>query len=709
MMYSMDRRQPLSPTSVAALALILGLFGVLLSASPASAEPAVSITTAIGDRWVPGQPVTFLIDVTASKATKGEIIVRMEGRETARADFEVAGGATKTIVIVSETVQWGGGLVVVINSDDGDRTFRPGLAEDRDSEQVGILSSLQLAELPNTAPTATGGRTARFHPITEQLLGSNQRALDMYDSIAGSPDDFAAMAPEATDAIQSWTARGGSLIVDAPAGTAVRGFDTDARSAVSAFGFGTIRYTGDSFRRGNVAGVVPATGLFRFDEFDSGIDPGQSGRVLVADAGISTPGIGALLGMIAVYVVLVGPVLFLVLRQLHRQPLAWLAIPVLAMLTVGLVWGVGRAQRSDVDLAHGTIVAYVDGVRIERSEVLVAASSGGFVGVETNDGFDSVGGTLDRWGQVTGRVLERRDDSVGFRLNPGEASRLIVERVTVEAGSTPLVVGVEIQPNRTLKGILTNSGDLPLEDVRVVAGNAVQLIGMMDAGETVEVALDQDFATVPITQDSLFVRMQQGFFDPFGGGGAELENGAVNAGVLAGFTRQFRDSRATGHVMALGWSRDPAAPVRNHEGQTIDRGRTGFVTFAPLGSVSDPAVEYGEASASIQRIWDFELNDRANGFAEFPSEILYTLPADADPDGALVVELPEDVVALDIWNGSSWDPSSEDRFPGTRVIPLRPDAVRNGQVHLRVGFGAFQQASIPVIRSASSDEIAIAQ
>jgi hypothetical protein len=279
------------------------------------------------------------------------------------------------------------------------------------------------------------------------------------------------------------------------------------------------------------------------------------------------------------------------------------------------------------------------------------------------------------------------------------------------ADPAPLVVGVEIQPNRTLKGTLTNTGDLPLENVRVVAGNAVQLIGTMDAGETVEVALDEDFASVPITQDSLFLGMQQGFFDPFGGGGrgAELENGAVNAGVLAGFTRQFRESRATGHVMALGWTRDPAAPVRNHQGQSIDRGRTGFVTFAPLGSVSDPGVEYGEASANIQRIWDFELNDRANGFAEFPSEILYTLPPDADPDGALVVELPEDIVALDIWNGSSWDPSSEDRLPGTRVIPLKPDAVRNGQVHLRVGFGAFQQASIPVIRSASPDEIVVAQ
>jgi hypothetical protein len=281
-----------------------------------------------------------------------------------------------------------------------------------------------------------------------------------------------------------------------------------------------------------------------------------------------------------------------------------------------------------------------------------------------------------------------------------------VERVTVDSDPSPLVVGVMIQDNRTLTGNLTNTGELPLADVRVVAGNAVQLIGTMNPGDTVDFALDHDFATIPITQDSLFVGMQQGFFDPFGG--AEVDDDAVNAGVLAGFTRQFRESRATGQVMALGWTRDVDAPVRSHEGKTIDRGRTGFVSFAPIGSGSDPGVEYGESAAILQRIWDFELNDRANGFTEFPSEILYTLPADADPDGAYVVELPDDVVALDIWNGSTWDPSSGNQLPGSRVIPLTPDAVRRSQVHLRAGFGAFEQTSIPVVRSATPEEIAAA-
>ncbi len=226
----------------------------------------------------------------------------------------------------------------------------------------------------------------------------------------------------------------------------------------------------------------------------------------------------------------------------------------------------------------------------------------------------------------------------------------------------------------------------------------------MAPGETVKVVLDEEFATIPLTRDSLFDRMDQEFFGPFRGD--EVGDGAVNAGALSGFTRQFRESRATGRILALGWTRTADAPMLSHTGEPIDRGRTGFMTLEPIVHNANPSVDYGESSAILQRLWEFELNDRVNGFAEFPSEILYTLPADADPEGDYVVELSDDVVALDIWNGSSWDPSSENRIPGTSAVPLLPDALRGGQVHLRAGFGSFDRTSIPVIRSATAEEIA---
>ncbi|NNE95314.1 MAG: hypothetical protein HKN24_04735 [Acidimicrobiales bacterium] len=703
----MNRRRRTFRALKGLLALMLVAATLTLSATPASAVPAVSITTAIGDRYVPGEPVTLLVEISATKATEGSIQVRIDGRETTSQPFDVAGGATKTFVVVSETLQWGGGVAVSVNSDDGDRTFRPRLAEDRESEQVGLLPWLQLADLPNTTPTATGNRTARIHPLTELLLAGPDGALDMFDSIAGAPQDFEALGPAALSRIQSWTARGGVLIVDAPAGSPVNGF---AEAAAGRYGFGSLSFSDGTLGRGNASDIIPSTELSRFDEFENSVDPGQSGRLLVADAGIATPGIGLLLALIGGYILLVGPGLFLGLRRIQRQPLTWVAVPVMAFVTVSLVWGVGRAQRADEGLAHGTIVAYVDGVMIERSEVLVAASTGGFVGVDTSAGFTSVGGIVDRWGNITGRPLDRRDDSVGVNLNPGEATRLTLQRVSTPSTVPPLSIEVHELTNKTLLGTVTNTGPLELSDVRVVAGNALDLIGTMTPGESAGFELDSSFAAIPLAEDNLFARMEGGFFDPFQERAAD--ESAVNAGALANFTREFRRSRATGHVLALGWTRDLPAPVRNHEGRLIDRGRTGLLSVQPIGNVGGTEVAYGEASAELHRMWDFELNDVANGFGEFPSEILYTLPSGADPNAPYVIEFSDQISGIDIWDGSSWSASSRDAIDsgvGSSIIPLERDStIRNGRVHLRTGFRGFVvTAPIPVVRSATVEELEV--
>ncbi len=690
----------------ALLAVALVVLAIGFSASPAAAEPSIRVTTVAGDRYFPGRPVAFQIEIAADRATDGTVIIRVDGAETAREEFALAGGTTKTIIVVTETLPWGPGFVVQVNSSDGDVTVRPGLREDRDSEAVGLLASLQTAGLPNTAPTATGGRTARFHPVTEPVLNADRRALGMFDSIAGTPDDFASLPIAAQESILQWIAQGGQLLVDAPAGTSVGllGANAEART----LGFGSVRYTDGEMRRGNVDGLVPASSARTNDEFGQNIDPGQSGRTLVADAGISQPGIELLLLLIGGYIVLVGPVLFLALRRTGRQPLAWGVIPAVAAITVAAVWGVGRSQRSNIDLAHATIVASLGDITIERSEVLVASANGGFVGLATGDEYSTAAGATNRFGELSQVTLEERDGNVGIQLNPGEANRITVQRVRNAGAAPALQVSATIQDDRSLQGLVTNTSSLQLQDVRVVSGNAVQLVGTLEPGESVAVVLDDEFATVPFEQDNLYSRMQQEFFDPFeqpvGGEGDTL--GSVNAGALAAFVRTYPEARFSGQVMALGWTREVSAPVRTDRGKEIDRGRTGFVTFEPIESANGPEVAFGEARVELVRIWDFQLNDRAGQRSEFPAELLINLPADARAEDVFVIELPQAIEGLDIWNGSTWAPSSEDVLPGLedRIVVLTDDTLRQGQVHLRAGFSGFNQRELPIVRSATQQE-----
>jgi hypothetical protein len=382
--------------------------------------------------------------------------------------------------------------------------------------------------------------------------------------------------------------------------------------------------------------------------------------------------------------------------------LAWAAIPAVAAVAVIVVWGVGRSQRSNVDLAHASVIADVHGVHMEESEVLIASANGGYVGIDLSDGFAATNRSFNEFGEQVIRPLETRDRSMGLKLNPGEASRLTVQRVgdPDTAAQSSFLIDVDVSDDRRLSGSVTNTSGWDLVDVQVAAGNAVVNVGDLAAGASAEVDLDSQFAYVPITNDRLFETMRQDQF-PFGG----RDDLAVNAGAFSTWVSRHPASRSAGQVLALGWTREPPAPVKTDKGAPIARGRTAFVTIEAIADDSSPDVRYGEATAALQRIWDFELNDVvAQGFVEVPTEVLLTMPPSADPDSDYVLEIPPDVSAIDLWSGSSWDPVGDEVDRASSILALPADAVIQGRVHVRIGFSQFGRSPMPVLRSAGPGE-----
>ncbi len=687
-------------TALLAVALCAWIIG--FTASPAAAEPLVSVTTPAGDRYSPGEPLPLLVEITANGAIDGTISVWVQGIETVTQRFDVAGGATKTIIVITDTLRWGADLVVDVRTSDGDVSLRPRLIDDPEAELVGVLPSLQQRGLPATTRTITGDRNARLYELTEQLLLAGPPALRMFDSMVGSNDDFDQLPASAQESLRSWTAGGGDLILDDAVGSAVPDLGLEAGGMVTeSYGFGTVRFTDGQLRRGSADGVIGTTSKIREVEFGRNVDPSISGRLLIRDAGIEIPGIGALLLLVGAYILVVGPVLFLVLRRSNRQPLAWAAIPAVAAVAVAAVWGVGRAQRSDVDLAHASVIAHVNGVHMEESEVLIASANGGYVGIDMSDGFSATNRSFNEFGEQIIRPVESREGSMGLRLNPGEASRLTVERVGDPRTAPEASFGIDVDvEDRRLAGTVTNTSGWDLVDVQVAAGNAVVNIGALADGAIAEVDLDAQFAYVPITNDRLFETMRQDQF-PFGG----QDDLAVNAGAFSTWVNRHLGSRSAGQVLAVGWTREPAAPVKTDRGLPITRGRTAFVTIEAIADNATPDVRYGEATAALQRLWDFELNDTvAQGFVEVPTEVLLTLPPSAAPDGTYVLEIPGDVAAIDLWTGSSWDPIGDevDRASGILVLPA--EAVIDGRVHVRIGFSQFGRSPMPVLRAAAANE-----
>lgn len=59
-------------------------------------------------------------------------------------------------------------------------------------------------------------------------------------------------------------------------------------------------------------------------------------------------------GILAFYVLLIGPVLFIILRRLRAEPWAWLILPAVSVITTAAMYGFGLAQRPSGLLTEGT-------------------------------------------------------------------------------------------------------------------------------------------------------------------------------------------------------------------------------------------------------------------------------------------------------------------------------------------------------------------
>ena len=84
--------------------------------------------------------------------------------------------------------------------------------------------------------------------------------------------------------------------------------------------------------------------------------------------------------------------------------------------------------------------------------------------------------------------------------------------------------------------------------------------------------------------------------------------------------------------------------------------------------------------------------------------ISYSLPPGADME-SLVLDVPADVSAVDLWNGETWiDARVGSAGPGSVLVSVPASAVDGGSVYIRALVdGPF---SAPSIRSATADELA---
>lgn len=371
-------------------ALLLAIVAVGVMAGPASAETTIEVTTPADGRYQPGSPTALIVTIEADRAISGTISVSFEGFRAGSQQVEVPGGSAKDIVMIVSTPPWtsSGSVSFDADDDEDDKTERLSLVSASGDELVALLPELATRDFPDSAELSIDLGVARLFALDPALLDSGSEVLSTFTQVIATANDIQTLEPAHQEALEAWIgADGGILIIDEESGTSLP-LDLDTRSVqltddVLAFGVGQIHYSDGQAISGAYDGLLQPTPSKSPDEFPWGGGFGgfPTTNLLAADAGVRVPAIGAIIGLLAIYALVAGPLLWFALKRSHREPLLWVALPAVALVATLGVWATGRAIRDSANSAHATLIADMPTLRMVSTQVLVTSANGGTAGV----------------------------------------------------------------------------------------------------------------------------------------------------------------------------------------------------------------------------------------------------------------------------------------------------------------------------------------
>jgi hypothetical protein len=202
---------------------------------------------------------------------------------------------------------------------------------------------------------------------------------------------------------------------------------------------------------------------------------------------LALPPIGGLIALLGAYVVLIGPLNYLILRRIDRREWAWLTMPALVVVfTIG-AYGFGAALRgNDVIVNEIAIVSgapgategsgqiYVGIFSPSRGSYQVRVPGGALLSSPINDFFAQQGGAASQLDVLQGDPARVRDLAVGF----GSLRTIRAETpVTVPLIETDL----RLEDGR-LRGTVKNLSNERLEKPAVVLGGTVAILKDLEPG-----------------------------------------------------------------------------------------------------------------------------------------------------------------------------------------------------------------------------------
>lgn len=675
------------------------IIGGLAPAGTASAATEIDVTIGVNGQFEPNDQVLVHVTVTADELIDGELVASVDDLAVAvRQHIEVPAGTTKQFYLLVPGM-WERARVEVSIREGGDEVAAERVtARMSDGELVGVLPRLaaRIGELPD-GEIALGDKLggAYLSAVPYAVVDLGVAALRSFDTIVAGGDDLPAMGDAQLDVLWAWVSTGGVLLLDDEA--AIASVPEDWRPGPAGYawaGLGEIRLTGGEAAAGNWSDVIPITllgnspGMFAGTEMMFG--PQGPNTDLAARAGVNLPTIAPLAIGLGVYGLVLGPVIYLVLRRVRRLTLGWFVIPTLAVLTAGGVTVAGAGALRSGDPAESAFLQdAAGGAAYRMSNVLTFSSNGGSADVDIPAAWALQSSTFF-WheGATIPITITRLSDGASQASVELEATQANVRTYAGTSTASGLVTTARLDGERDIVGTVTNTTDHTFTDIAVFASHGQAAIGELAPGEEVDwklrVPRDLEF-----NWDSRGTRV---WGDPWQGGRFEVADGTSAEWGIWGLASSDIDLFPTGMVRVVGWTDGIASEIIAAEESTV----TGVSSLTPITS-DDHRVNAATVRAVGARS-PFTFN-----VAGGTDQVLrYLLPPGADPEELFLVPGNRaDADEIAFWDGSRWI----DANASLDAIPVPQEAVRDGTVLVLADVDInMEPGGVPVLTDESPTE-----
>ena len=676
-----------------AVAALVGLvsFGFV---RPASAAATATLEVEAGLRgWHdPGDHVVVAAKVSSDELFSGRIDVVAGSGAIVSKEVQVAGGTTKTILLVVPTATDGSPIDVrLYGGSDLVSKKSVALKIAEAVELVGVLPALvtRVGKLPEQTNLATEAGKAQLAELSLDQLALGSAALDVFDTVIGTVADLRSLQPEPRSALLGWLNRGGRLLLD----------DTGDLSALpeawrpgdngwAMAGRGEVRLVDGKASSGQWASIIEPSGMANSEVngfFGSSEQLGTVQQDLARRAGVKLPSMVPLLVPLVAYWVIVSVVLFFILKSLRRLTLAWVAIPLLAALTAGGVVWYGQQWRSAGKPAAAAFVDGYPGGGDATASVLTFSRDGGTANVTMPAGWQSDSEVAAYFGggsaSISPRVQPGTDQTrLQVRLEPGQVT---TANVLGPTGDTGLVAEAFVQDDKVV-GTVTNNSPITLHQVAVFAPGGAKAIGTLAPGKSAPFSLDADALPFGF---SLADRVWHGAADPRVGTDEIAELGIwTNAGL-------GRVMYPSALVRVAGWTTEMGGGITASGGLTTTTVVTSVAPIQPRGGpLPTASVRWAMVRSPFSQF--------GNGTSD--TIYRYVLPSTTQLGQRLVIELPVGLTKIDLWNGSGWVKTTPDK----RIATVPITSIVGGVVMARIANDGqfFPSDQAPTVRGATSKD-----